>query len=66
MEITCGQCGGKRPAEEWILPDNCYQCPLCGVIIRRVSGPSTVVDVNGHTLILPGDITLEVLENGRI
>ncbi len=54
-EITCGVCGQKQPAEFWLerpsgfkLPDACFQCPECGVAIKRVDHPREVGDGYGR------------------
>ena len=69
MYITCGNCGGKSPFDQWLerptgeqLPDDYYRCPMCGVEIRRIQGPPKMIDFgfgDEKEMLIPGEITIE-------
>lgn|GEM_PF-1975802 len=47
--IHCGHCDTTSPFEKWIerpsgyrLPDDCFQCPVCAVAIKRVLHRPTI------------------------
>lgn len=63
MLMTCGKCGHKADIDEFCstpvygeLPKGVFQCPACGIAIRRrISGPGTLYP-SGHYV--PGPVEL--------
>jgi hypothetical protein len=67
-KITCGKCGAVATAEEWlagepVLRGDChFQCPHCGVRIRRKTAGVKRISINGAMCYVPARI--EIVEVG--
>lgn len=64
-QITCGACGQSSSTALWMetpmgkpLPIGHFQCPKCRTAIKREFAESTVFEVDGGQLLIPGKCAL--------
>jgi len=68
MTMTCGKCRHEADIDEFCrtpvsgeLPSGVYQCPACGVAVRRQStGPGTRYESG---LFVPGPVEIVVVDS---